>query len=246
MERIKEKIKKLIDTNNVPNILLHGPFLSGKEVMSDYIINYIYKNDKNIIDKYVLKINCLSNNGIKKIKENIKLFSMQIINNKCNINFKIILLQYSEYLTYDSQYSLRRTIEQYNHNTRFILLCENKFKLLNPICSRFSHFYINSNSNIIVNNNFNYNKYNKIMNNFKNINNSSNPLYNTFLLSKELYLNNYYSYEILNRFKNNINYNNVKLIYGNLCYNIKDEILSIFFLLNIFRNNYKIEISKIY
>ena len=30
MERIKEKIKKLIDTNNVPNILLHGPFLSGK------------------------------------------------------------------------------------------------------------------------------------------------------------------------------------------------------------------------
>ena len=43
MERIKEKIKKLIDTNNVPNILLHGPFLSGKEVMSDYIINYIYK-----------------------------------------------------------------------------------------------------------------------------------------------------------------------------------------------------------
>ena len=246
MERIKEKIKKLIDTDNVPNILLYGPFLCGKEIISDYVINYIYKNDKNIIDKYVLKINCLSNNGIKKIKENIKLFSMQIINNKYNVKFKVILLQYSEYLTYDSQYSLRRTIEQYNHNTRFILLCENKFKLLNPICSRFSHFYVNNSNNNIINNNFNYNKYNKIMSKFENINNCSNTLYNILTISKELYLNNYYSYEILNRFKNNINYNNVKLIYNNYCYNLKNEILSIFFLLNIFRNNYKIEISKIY
>ena len=247
MENIKKKLKKLVDNNNVPNIILYGDFLHGKEEVCEFLINYIYKENKNIINKYVLKINCLSNNGIKLIKENIKLFSMQIINNKdnLNINFKTIILNYSEYLTYDSQYSLRRTIEQYNHNTRFIMLCQNKYKLLNPICSRFSQFFINDKKNIIKEN-FNYNKFYKIIKNFENIDKSDNPLYELYMISKNLYLNNFHSNEILYKFKKNINYNNVNLIYKKFCYNIKNEILCIFFLLNIFRNNFKIEIYKIY
>ena len=68
---------------------------------------------------------------------------MQIINKNSNNNFKIIILKFCEYLTYDSQYSLRRTIEQFSHNTKFVLLCENKNKLLLPICSRFVDIYVN-------------------------------------------------------------------------------------------------------
>lgn len=247
MENIKYKLKKLVDNNNVPNIILYGDFLHGKEDICDFLINYIYNNNKSNINKYVLKINCLSNNGIKLIKENIKLFSMQIINNKdnSNINFKTIILNYSEYLTYDSQYSLRRTIEQYNHNTRFIMLCQNKYRLLNPIISRFSQFYVNDKKNLIKYD-FNYNKFYKITKNINNIDSSDNPLYELYKISKDLYFNNFHSNEILDKFKKNVNFNNVKLIYNSVCYNIKNEILSIFFLLNIFRNNFKIEIYKIY
>ena len=48
---------------------------------------------------------------------------MQIIaKEQNNIYFKTIILKYCEYLTYDSQYSLRRTIEMFSNNTRFIIV----------------------------------------------------------------------------------------------------------------------------
>ena len=65
-------------------------------------------------------------------------------------------------------------------------------------------------------------------------------------VSSELYNNNFYAYEIMNRFKKNPNYNNVDIIFDNICLNYKNEIMSIFFLLNVFRNNLKIEISEYY
>ena len=53
---------------------------------------------------------------------------MQIIKKDENLMFKTIILEYAENLTYDSQYCLRRTIEQYSNHTRFIILCEVKLR----------------------------------------------------------------------------------------------------------------------
>ena len=128
---IINKIDNISNNKNLSNILFYGPFLHGKEDICDYLIKSIYKTNENIV-KYVLNINCLSINGIKNIKEYIKLFSMQILNKTDTIKFKTIILKNAEYLTYDSQYSLRRTIEHYNKTTRFILICDNKYKILNP------------------------------------------------------------------------------------------------------------------
>ena len=113
--------------------------------MVDYFVDQVYETEE-YKRKYVLNINCISLKGIKTIKDNIKLFSSQIINNKSNIKFKSVVLRFAEFLTYDSQYSLRRTIEQFSHHTRFIMICENKNMLLSPILSRFVHVYVNVNS----------------------------------------------------------------------------------------------------
>ena len=243
------KIDNLSKNENLSNILFYGPFLNGKEHLSNHLIKNIYKTTNNI-NKYVLKINCLSINGIKNIKEHIKLFSMQILNKTDLIKFKTIVLENAEYLTYDSQYSLRRTIEHYNETTRFILICENKYKLLAPICSRFYHIYIDNNKyNKIYNNydSFNYTKYNSIMKRYfeKNSENTLSVI-DIMEISNSLYNNNFYAYEIFSKFKNNPNYNNVDIIFNKICFNYKNEIMSIFFILNIFRNNSKIEISEYY
>ena len=43
-------------------------------------------------------------------------------------------------LTNDSQYALRRIIDDYSHSTRFIIICNYLNKLINPIISRFRTF----------------------------------------------------------------------------------------------------------
>ena len=86
MDHLYAKIDKFIDCKNVPNLLLYGPFNRGKEKICDYIIQNLYQTSK-LRSNYVLEINCISVKGIKTIK-NIKLFSMQIINNKLGFHLR--------------------------------------------------------------------------------------------------------------------------------------------------------------
>ena len=251
MDQYYNKINRFLDTKNIPNILFYGPFSHGKEEVCDYLLNQLYP-DSNSISNYVLKINCVSVKGIKTIKEHIKLFSMQIINSKSGITFKTILLKHAEYLTYDSQYSLRRTIEQYSKNTRFILVCETKNNLLSPILSRFVSIYINNNENITNSNLYNGNtnntklkefiiRYDKIIHG-----DDENVLSALFDLSIDIYENNFHSFEVLQRFKKHENYQNACMIFEKYRINMRDETYCIFFILTLFRNNHKIEIFDLY
>ena len=254
MNNLYKKIDKFIQCKNVPNILLHGPFNHGKEDICEYILNNLY-HTPNLRSSYVLNINCISVKGIKTIKENIKLFSMQIISNKSGVPFKTILLKHAEYLTYDSQYSLRRTIEQYSNSTRFILLCETKKNLLAPILSRFVPLYVNDETKTKHDcYNIHTNNPNQILKDFMNEYklileepvDDSEILNNLYKLSEEIYKNNILSFEILHKFKKHENYNNVFLMFEKYRINVRNEIFCIFFLLCVFRNNQKIEIFDLY
>ena len=254
MDKVQSKLNSYIEKDSIPNILFYGPYMSGKEEISQKFIKKLYKTSENI-SKYVMTINCLSTNGIKTIKEYIKLFSMQIFNKTPNINFKTIVLEHCDNLTYDSQYSLRRTIEQYSKTTRFIFICENKYKLLNPLCSRFAHIYINNTvSHKSIYNNydkFNYNKYNSIISKYDDLIHNSddknvNILNEIYKISLEFYTHNFYCFEILQKFKDNPNYTNYCLIYRTVHQNFNNELFSIFNLLVLFRNNYKIQIYEYY
>lgn len=247
MEIQKTKLDNFIKNDNIPNLLIYGPHLCGKEEICDNFINKIYKTNE-LKEKYVLKINCVSIKGIKMIKENIKLFSMQIINKKSNIYFKTIILYHAEFLTYDSQYSLRRTIEQFSHNTRFILLCQDKTNILSPILSRFVHIYINdSKNNSIITSNQNYTKLNKYFTKYNEIiEKDVDVLNNIFYLSTDMYNDNIFALEILPRFKSHKNYNKIKMIFEKQRSNFRNETLSIFYILSLFRNNQDFEIYDLY
>ena len=216
MESKKKQLNELIRFNNIPNLLFHGPYLEGKEELCKYFINTLYPNQEEY-QKYVLWINCLYDNGIQSMKQHIKLFAMQIIKQNQSISFKVVVLQYAEYLTHDAQYCLRRTIEQYNKNTRFIVLCENKHKLLQPICSRFVQMYINLNLH------------------------KKNFQIDSCLFYKEHFL----AIELLQKFKSHPRYNEVYFLFNSFRKETKNETLSIFYLLNVFRNKSHIQIFSI-
>lgn len=252
MEKVKIKLDSYIEKDSIPNILFFGPYMCGKEEIYQKFIHDLYKS-KEKISKYVLTINCLSTNGIKIIKEHIKLFSMQIFNKTTDVNFKTIVLEHADNLTYDSQYSLRRTIEQYSKTTRFIFVCENKYRLLNPLSSRFAHIYINENRNKNLHNNvdkFNYSKYNYLIQRYNNLIQNKDPQINTLLeiykISVEFHNSKFYCFEIFQKFKDNPNYHNLSLIFRKITKNVCNDLFSIFYLLVVFRNNLEIEIYDYY
>ena len=86
-------------------------------------------------------MDCARGKGIKFIRDELKFFAKTNIHYSENKHlFKSIILYNADKLTIDAQSALRRCIELFSHTTRFILVVEDKFKLLNPIISRFCRF----------------------------------------------------------------------------------------------------------
>lgn len=147
----QEDIKNIIQSNknmsNLPHLLLYGPSGTGKTTSALAICKYLYYNDKyrsiydKIINERVLKLNASDDRGIRVVREKIKIFASQAMNRYDNIpNFKIIILDEADVMTNDSQFALRRIIEQYSHITRFILICNYVTKIIPPLSSRCSKF----------------------------------------------------------------------------------------------------------
>jgi DNA polymerase III delta prime subunit len=135
---MQDKLDCFIQSSRIPNIIFHGQPGSGKKKIVIDFINKIYNHKKEDIQQYVMYINCAYGKGIKFIREDLKHFA------KTNIysQFKSIVLFNAEKLTVDAQSALRRCIEQFNFNTRFFIVTDDKFSLLKPILSRFSEIYI--------------------------------------------------------------------------------------------------------
>jgi DNA polymerase III delta prime subunit len=140
-QNIEEKLDYFIKNKKIPNILFHGPSGSGKRTLILKFIDNIYIT-KELKQKYVLFINCAQGKGIKFIREDLKFFAKTNIHSQNGILFKTIILSNADKLTIDAQSALRRCIELFSHSTRFFIIVEDKYKLLNPILSRFSEIYI--------------------------------------------------------------------------------------------------------
>ena len=128
---ILNNLIQLYETNSISNIIFHGTNLTGKKTLLENFLKKIYLTQENF-NKYVLTINCSHGKGnIKFIRENLKYFANSIILNNENTSlFKSIILLNADKLTVDAQSALRRSIEIYNHSTRFFIVVEDKSKLL--------------------------------------------------------------------------------------------------------------------
>jgi len=205
---------------NIPHLLFYG------NIENNNIKEEILKITKN---EYILVFNCAINKGIKNIREEIVSFvKFQL---PVNIKFKCVLLYDAEYLTIDSQYLLRRIIEIYSHNTRFIIITRDKDKLLKPIISRFIHIYKEENE--YINGIIPYNKIKNILTNNLDIIDCVN----------ELYIQGIYADILLQYLKNKvINFIELEFYYDRFKNILKNEKFIMLHLIYSFRNNKKIEI----
>ena len=256
-ENIINKLNKLYETNNIPNLIFHGKNLTGKKSLLEYLIKMIYKTVENI-NKYVLIINCAHGKGnIKFIRENLKHFANTIINKNNNYMFKSIILLNADKLTIDAQSALRRCIEIYNHSTRFFIIVDDKFKILKPILSRFSEIYCNKKINVNnvdkKNNDFfskkiyYLNKFIVFDNSLNNLTSYSDKILVILNLTRRLYNNGFTGNMLLYYIKNKLPDCKEKykflLILDIYKKEIRNESLIIMFCLNYiyFRNNINLE-----
>jgi replication factor C subunit 2/4 len=136
-DNITSSIKGIIEKKNMPHLLFFGPSGCGKTSTILALSRELF-TDK-YFDERVIELNASDERGIKIVREKIKRYAKTSINIKDNIpNFKIIILDEADSMTSESQYALRKIMEDYATVTRFCIICNYYQRIIDPIISRCS------------------------------------------------------------------------------------------------------------
>ncbi len=134
-DSIISKIKSFVEKGEMPHLLFAGPPGSGKTTTALVIAKTLFGDDWR---DQILELNASDERGIDVIRVKVKNFARTMKNPK--YPFKIIYLDESDALTTQAQQALRRTMEMYSGDTRFILSCNYLSKIIDPIQSRCAVF----------------------------------------------------------------------------------------------------------
>lgn len=130
-EVIINQLKLYVLFKNLPHLLFVGPPGTGKTASSIALAKELYLNFWR--DNF-LELNASDERGIDTVRTKIKNFSKTAPSG--SMSFKLIFLDEADALTNDAQTALRRIMEQFSSNCRFILTCNYINKIIDPIKSR--------------------------------------------------------------------------------------------------------------
>lgn len=133
-DAIIERIEQYVASGDLPNLLFAGPAGTGKTTTALAIAKEIYGEDW---QEHFLELNASDQRGIDVVRGRIKDFARASFGGH---DYRIIFLDEADALTSDAQSALRRTMEQFSGNTRFILSCNYSSRIIDPIQSRCAVF----------------------------------------------------------------------------------------------------------
>ncbi len=136
-EEIIERLEAFVEEESVPHLLFAGPAGTGKTTSAIALAKDLY-GDK--WKQNFMETNASDDRGIDVVREKIKDFART---KPVNAEYKIIFLDEADALTSDAQQALRRTMERYTENCRFVLSCNYSSKIIDPIQSRCAVFRFN-------------------------------------------------------------------------------------------------------
>lgn len=127
-----ERLKSYVKTRNLPHLLFSGPPGVGKTASAVSIARELFGED--LWRENFTELNASDERGIDVVRTKIKNFAKTAPIG--GAEFKIIFLDEADALTSDAQSALRRTMERFSNNCRFILSCNYSSKIIEPIQSR--------------------------------------------------------------------------------------------------------------
>jgi len=119
----------------MPNLLLYGDAGTGKTAAAIATANFVLGEDK---QGNFFEINASDDRRLEVVRTTIKEISSSM--KLGDIPHKIILLDEMDGMTPDAQNALKRVMERYSGNVRFIITCNNRFKIILPLQSRCANY----------------------------------------------------------------------------------------------------------
>ena len=132
-EKIVGRLKKFVEDATMPHLIFAGPAGTGKTTSALALVRDIQKTHMKHHQTY-LELNASDARGIDVIRTLVKEFAKSIVT--VDIPFKVIILDEADHMTSAAQQALRRTMENYTHICRMILICNYSNQIILPIQSR--------------------------------------------------------------------------------------------------------------
>lgn len=131
---LKKTFKELVVIGQLPNMLFSGTAGTGKTTVAKALC------DELGLDYMV--INASEDGNIDTLRGKIKQFATSV---SFNGGYKVVILDEADYLNPQStQPALRGFIEEFSRNCRFILTCNFKNRIIEPLHSRCSVYEFNT------------------------------------------------------------------------------------------------------
>lgn len=125
-QALKDSFKQYIAGGQLPNFIFSGGAGVGKTTVARALCNELSAD--------YLFINGSEERGIDVLRTKIKQFASSVSLTADGV--KVVILDEADYLTPDTQAALRAFIEEFSNNCRFILTCNFKNRIIQPLHSR--------------------------------------------------------------------------------------------------------------
>src|SRR5512136_587245 len=138
LKEIVESLKSFLrNPKTMPHLLLAGIPGTGKTTIALCIARELFGQNWKT---FTLELNASDERGIDTVRDRVKDFSRYSRAAFGNVPFALIILDESDQMTGPAQTALRRIMETSSRTSRFILICNQSGKIIEPIQSRCAIF----------------------------------------------------------------------------------------------------------